>query len=233
MLRTGIAVGAALVVTCAFGVTPAHAARITLEGTGFQVAARLGVISVSPSRPYTVTFASAELRERYVPHLTAAVAQMRAAGVKVTIGGLEHVDPAVCPPWGHVQYTQTYRPMGRGGYSRGMPCPAPEKGVAAGGVVTMDSEYFDGTWVIAPHQLRNTFVHEMLHTFGLGHPNRDLDGDGGVEYYECATGSHGTRPVMCSPNGGHGTARSAGRLTAFDIAGLKALLANSRHSVTG
>ena len=78
---------------------------------------------------------------------------------------MEHVDPAACPPWGHIQYTQTYRPMGRGGYSRGMPCPAPDKGVAAGGVVTMDSEYFDGTWVIAycacPHHASGEVVDKL------------------------------------------------------------------------
>ncbi|WP_314172517.1 zinc metalloprotease [Streptomyces winkii] len=227
MLRTGIAVGAALVVTCAFGVTPAHAARLTVRGTGFQVAARLGVTSVSPSRPYTVTFASAELKRRYTPHLTGAVAQLRAAGVRITVGGVESVDPAGCPSWGHIQYTQTYRPMGRGGYSRGMPCPYPEDGVAAGGVVTMDSEYFDGTWHIPAHKLRNTFVHEMLHTLGLDHPNRDLDGDGTVGRYECVAGPGGVKPVMCSPNGGFTTQYGAGRLTAFDTAGLRAMLANA------
>jgi hypothetical protein len=226
MLRTGIAVGAALVVTCAFGVTPAHAARLTLAGTGFQVAARLGVTSVSPSRPYTVTFASAELKRRYTPYLTAAVAQVRAAGLKLTIGGVESVEPSRCPPWGHIQYTQTYRPLGLGGYSRGMPCPDPGKGVAAGGIVTMDSEYFDGTWHIAPYKLRNTFVHELLHTLGLDHPNIDVDGDGAVERYECATGSHGTRPVMCSPSGGY-RSPNAGKLTGFDLAGLRAMLANA------
>ncbi|SCK41133.1 hypothetical protein [Streptomyces sp. WMMB 322] len=234
MLRTGIAVGAALVVTCAFNVPPAHAARVvTLAGPGFQVAARSGVTSVSPSRSYTITFASVRLRERYVPHLTDGVAQLRAAGVKVTIGGVEDVDPAVCPPRGHIQFTQTYRPVGRGGYSRGMPCPAPEKGVAAGGVVTMDSEYFDGTWDIAPHKLRNTFTHEMLHVFGLGHPNLDRDGDGSVEPYECVTDPHGTSPVMCSPNGGHRSAAGAGRLTGFDVAGIRALLANFGLSGSG
>ncbi|NLU71732.1 hypothetical protein HCC61_03355 [Streptomyces sp. HNM0575] len=232
MLRTGVAVGAALVVTCAFGVTPARSSPgpPTLAGPGFQVAARLGVTSVSPSRPYTVTFASDGLKQRYTPYLTAAVAQMRAAGVRIGIGGTESVDPGRCPPWGHIQYTQTYRPLNRGGYSRGMPCPGPAGGVAAGGIVTMDSEYFDGTWHIAPYQLRNTFVHEMLHTFGLDHPNRDLDGDGKAGAYECVTGPGGVRPVMCSPNGGYKSASSAGRLTPYDMAALRAMLANARRA---
>lgn len=227
MLRTGVAVGAALVVTCAFGVTPARSTPgPTLAGPGFQVAARLGITSVSPSRPYTVTFASVRLKKRYVPYLTGAVAQLRATGVRIRIGGAESVDTGRCPPWGHIQYTQSYRPLGRGGYSRGMPCPGPSKGVAAGGIVTMDSEYFDGTWHIAPYQLRNTFVHELLHTLGLDHPNRDLDGDGAARAYECVAGPGGVSPVMCSPNGGHKGA-DAGGLTAFDTAGVEALLTNS------
>jgi hypothetical protein len=233
MLRTGIAVGAALVVTCAFGVAPAHAARLTLRGTGFQVASRLGVTAVAPARRYTVTFSSARLKKRYTPYLRAAVEQAGAVGMRITIGGVESVDPAGCPPWGHIQYTQTYRPVERGGYSLGMPCTDPVDGVAAGGVVTMDSEYFDGTWRIAPYKLRNTFVHEMLHTLGLDHPNRDLDGDGAAEPYECAAGPGGLKPVMCSPNGGGSTPSGAGRLTPFDAAGLRALLANGERQGAG
>lgn len=153
--------------------------------------------------------------------------------MKLAVGGVEDVDPARCPPWGHIQYTQTYRPTGRGGYSSGMPCPDPADGVSTGGVVTMDSEYFDGTWRIAPYKLRNTFVHEMLHTLGLGHPNRDLDGDGAAEPYECAAGPRGVTPVMCLPNGGHRTAGTAGGLTSFDSVGLRALLANAQHQGGG
>jgi hypothetical protein len=237
MLRTGAAAGAALVVVCAFGTfgtKPASAAPPqTLAGTGFRVAARLGVTSVSPSRTYTVTFASARLKKRYAPYLTGAVAQMRAAGVRIAMGGVESVDPARCPPWGHIQYTQTYRPLGRGGYSKGLPCPHPAKGVAAGGVVTMDSEYFDGTWHMTPHELRNTFVHEMLHTLGLDHPNLDLDGDGEAARYECVTGPDGVKPVMCSPNGGYADAAAAGRLTPFEEKALRAMLANARGAGAG
>lgn len=227
MLRTGMAVGTALVVTCAFCVTPAHAARLTVNGSGFRLATRLGVTSVSPSRQYEVTFASVELKRRYKPHLTAAAAQLRAAGMKMSVGGVERADPPGCPPVGNIHYTEEYRPAGRGGYSLGMPCRHPERGVAAGGVVTMDSEYGDGTWHMAPHRLRNTAVHEMLHALGLDHPNLDLDGDGAASPYECPTGAHGTRPVMCSPNGGYANAR-AGRLTGFDLAAVDALLANAR-----
>ncbi|WP_070017962.1 hypothetical protein [Streptomyces nanshensis] len=233
MLRTGIAAGAALVMTCAFGVTPESGARPAVRGTGFQVASRLGVTAVSPVRPYTVTFGSAGLKTRYTPYLTAAARQLREAGVRIRIGGGESVAADRCPPRGHIHYTQAYRPVRRGGYSLGLPCTAPPDGVAAGGVVTMDSEYFDGTWDIAPYKLRNTFVHELLHTLGLDHPNRDLDGDGTAGPYECVTGPGGVRPVMCSPNGGHRTPESAGRLTRFDLDGVRALLANAQRQGAG
>lgn len=228
MLRTGTALGTALIVTCAFSVTPAHAARLTVNGTGFRLATRLGVTSVSPSRHYEITFASAELKRRYAPHLRPAAAQLRQVGVRMSVGGVERVDGARCPPEGHIHYTEKYRPAGRGGFSLGVPCPYPARGVAAGGVVTMDSEYRDGTWRMAPYHLRNTAVHEMLHAFGLDHPNLDLDGDGAVSPHECPrAGPRGVRPVMCSPNGGYADA-AAGRLTPFDLAAVSALLANHR-----
>jgi hypothetical protein len=227
MLRTGIVFGTALTVMCALAVTPVHAAELVTKGTGFKLTTQLGVTSVSPSRPYTVTFASAELKKRYAPRLTVAVSQLRSAGLKVSIGGVERTDPPKCPPAGHIQYTERYRPMKMGGYSRWITCPDPVSGVAEGGVVIMDSEYYDGSWYISPHKLRNTIVHEMLHTLGLGHPNLDLNRNGVVETYECVATSHGAKPVMCSPNGGYETSR-AGRLTAYDIDGIKALLANAR-----
>ena len=118
--------------------------------------------------------------------------------MRISLGGVEPVRPGVCPPPGHIQFTETYRPLGRGGFSKGMPCPDPPQGVAAGGVVAMNSEYFDGSWYISPHKLRNTFVHELLHTLGLDHTNTDLDEDGVVEAYECVTDAGGRRPVMCS-----------------------------------
>jgi hypothetical protein len=227
MLRTGIIFGTALTVTCALAVTPVHAAQLVTAGTGFKLATQLGVTSVSPSRPYTITFASAELKKRYAPRLTAAVSQLRSAGLKVSIGGVETAEPPKCPPEGHIRYTERYRPMKTGGYSRGITCPDPVSGVARGGAVIMDSEYYDGSWHISRHKLRNTIVHEMLHTLGLGHPNLDLNKNGVVETYECAATSHGDKPLMCSPSGGYETSR-AGRLTAYDIAGVKALLANAK-----
>ncbi|HWM39414.1 MAG TPA: hypothetical protein VNS49_20085 [Streptomyces sp.] len=231
MLRTGIIFGTALTVTCALAVipaTPVHASAPTTKGTGFKLTTQFGVTSVSPSRRYEVTFASADLKKRYAPYLTTAVSQVKSAGVKIAIGGVEQVDRAKCPPPGHIQYTEMYRPLGRGGYSQGVPCPHPANGVAAGGIVAMNSEYFDGTWHISAYKLRNTFVHEMLHALGLDHPNLDLNHNGVVEAYECVATSHGNKPVMCSPNGGYSTA-NAGKLTGYDTNGIKALLANARQ----
>ncbi|HEV7628062.1 MAG TPA: hypothetical protein VGO89_16330 [Streptomyces sp.] len=228
MLRTSIIVGTALTVLCALAVTPVHAAvPLTTKGTGFKLTTQLGVTSISPARQYTVTFASADLKKRYAPNLTIAVAQLKAAGVKISVGGVETVVAAKCPPKGHIQYTQQYRPLGKGGYSQGMPCSYPPNGVAVGGIVAMDSEYFDGSWYISPYKLHNTFVHEMLHTLGLDHPNLDLNRNGVVETYECVATSYGNKPVMCSPNGGYKTS-NAGRLTAYDIAGIRALLTNAK-----
>ncbi|GAA2309857.1 hypothetical protein OHT20_06560 [Streptomyces caniferus] len=39
--------------------------------------------------------------------------------------------------------------------------------------------------------------------------------------------SYGNTPIMCSPNGGYKTS-NAGRLTGYDVNGLKALLANAK-----
>lgn len=233
MLRTGLIFGTALTVTCALAVTPVRAdALLTTQGDGFRLTTQFGVSAVDPSRPYRVTFASAELERRYSPYLTDAAAQLRAAGVRITVGGVEHGDAAECPPVGHIRYTEEHRPMGRGGFSRGLPCPHPAGGLAAGGVVAMDREYFDGSWYISPYKLRNTFVHEMLHVLGLDHPNRDLNGNGVVETYECAASEKGVKPVMCSPNGGY-RGSGAGKLTPFDLDGVEALLANAARRGTG
>ncbi|GGO52684.1 hypothetical protein GCM10012287_37530 [Streptomyces daqingensis] len=227
MLRSSLIFGTAMAVTCALAVTPVRADTLVTQGHGFKLTTQFGVSALSPDRPYTVTFASADLKKRYTPHLTKAVAQLRAAGLNMAVGGVEEVAGSACPPQGHVHYTEEHRPMGRGGYSRGAPCPHPADGVAAGGVVSMDSEYFDGSWYISPYKLRNTFVHEMLHVLGLDHPNLDLNRNGIVETYECVATPSGVKPVMCSPNGGRRSSE-AGTLTVHDLDGIEALLANGR-----
>lgn len=226
-MRRTLAVAAAISV-CTLTTAPAGAAALTIKGTGWNLTSRLGVTGLSPSRSYTVTFATAAMKARYTPYLTAAVAQAKAVGVKLALGGVETVNPAKCGPVGHVQITEMYRPLQRPGYSQGMPCPHPPKGVGIGGIAAIDSEYFDGSYRIDTYVVRNTVVHEMLHALGLDHPNVDLDKDGVVENFECVATSYGNKPIMCDPNGGYRTTADAGKLTGFDLNGLKALLANAR-----
>ncbi|MGW7487277.1 hypothetical protein [Streptomyces sp. NPDC054786] len=226
-MRKTLAVAAALA-ACALTAAPGRPAELLATGSGWKLATRLGVTSLSPSRQYTITFATAAMKSRYTPYLTAAVSQVKAAGVKLVIGGVEFVNPAKCGPVGHIQYTEMYRPLGRGGYSQAMPCPHPPKGVGTGGIVAIDTEYWDGSWPMPEYKLRNTLVHEPLHALGLDHPNLDLNKDGKAVDGECVATRYGNTPVMCSPNGGYRTSASMGRLTGFDTAGLKALLANAR-----
>ncbi|WP_406474632.1 hypothetical protein [Streptomyces platensis] len=219
---------AAALAVCALAAVPTQAATLATKGTGWQLTTQLGVTSLSPGRQYTITFATSAMKTRYTPYLTAAVAQAKAAGLKLAIGGVEPVNPAKCGPVGHIQFTELYRPLGRPGFSQGMPCPNPPKGVGTGGIVAIDSEYWDGTWPMPAYKLRNTLVHEPLHALGLDHPNLDLNKDGKTADYECAANPSGETPIMCSPNGGYRTAPGMGRLTGFDLNGLKALLANAR-----
>ncbi|MGP8297060.1 hypothetical protein ACTPOK_03645 [Streptomyces inhibens] len=228
-MRKTLVLAAALAASaCALAATPTQAATITTKGIGWKLATQLGVTSLSPSRQYTITFATAAMKTRYTPYLTAAVSQINAARVHLKIGGVETVDPNKCGPVGHIQIMEMYRPMGRGGYSQGMPCPNPPRGVGAGGIVAIDSEYWDGTWPMQTYKLRNTIVHEPLHALGLDHPNVDLNKDGKVADYECVAAAYGNTPIMCSPNGGYKTAGNMGKLVGYDIDGLKALLANAR-----
>lgn len=226
-MHKALPVAAALAV-CALAALPTQAATLTTKGRGWKLTTQLGVTSLSPGRQYTITFATSAMKTRYTPYLTAAVSQAKAAGLKLAIGGVEPVNPAKCGPVGHIQFTELYRPLGRAGYSQGMPCPNPSKGVGTGGIVAIDSEYWDGTWPIPAYKLRNTLVHEPLHALGLDHPNLDLNKDGKTADYECVAAPSGETPIMCSPNGGYRTSPGTGRLTGFDLDGLKALLANAR-----
>lgn len=188
---------AAALAVCALAAVPTQAATLATKGTGWQLTTQLGVTSLSPGRQYTITFATSAMKTRYTPYLTAAVAQAKAAGLKLAIGGVEPVNPAKCGPVGHIQFTELYRPLGRPGFSQGMPCPNPPKGVGTGGIVAIDSEYWDGTWPMPAYKLRNTLVHEPLHALGLDHPNLDLNKDGKTADYECAATPPG-RPRSCA-----------------------------------
>lgn len=205
----------------------AAATGITTQGTGWKLTDWLGVYAASPSETYTITFETEAMRQRYTPYYTEALKQINAAGLHITVGGVEPVDINKCGPKNHIQVTERYRPVGTPGWSKGVPCPYQPKGLGIGGLVIYDSEYWDGTWYIPQARLRNTIVHEPLHALGLDHPNTDLDKDGVVEPYECVATSYGNKPIMCSPSGGYQTS-NAGKLVGYDVNGVKALIANAR-----
>ncbi|MGW7247716.1 hypothetical protein [Streptomyces decoyicus] len=225
-MRKTLACAAATLAACALTATPTHAAALKAAGTGWKLTTQLGVTSISPSKTYTITFATETMRKRYTPLLTPAVAQINSAGVHLKLGGVEPVNPSKCGPAGHIQITELYRPMGRAGFSQGMPCPNPPKGVGIGGIVAYDSEYWTG-YKIETYKLRNTIVHEPLHALGLDHPNQ-RDATGTEIPYACVATSYGNTPIMCSPNGGYKTTTNMGKLTGYDLNGLKALIANAR-----
>jgi hypothetical protein len=233
-LKKSLALAAALIavsVTAAVPAAPASAASVVTKGTGWKLATQLGVTSASPSQTYTVTYESETVRKWYAPQIQRAVDQINASTeLNLAIGGVEPMSPASCGPDFHIQVMELTNPMGadKPGWSQGMPCPNPAKGMSRGGVVAMNSTYRDGSWNITQTHLQNTAVHEMLHAVGLDHPNVDLDKDGTVEPGECVATSYGNKPVLCSPNGGYGTWQNVGRLVGYDINGINQLLANAR-----
>lgn len=228
MTKTRIAIAGVVAATLACIATPANAATLTLSGTGWKAGVVHNITSIRPSQQYTVTFSSATTKNLTAKYLTKALPQINAAGVKLVIGGVETVEAGKCPPRGHIWIQRKYRPLGKAGFSRALPCYDSSDNSAFGGVVQMDSEYYDGTLKYPTYKMYNFHVHEVLHALGLEHPNYDKDRDGKVENYECVTTSYGNRPVMCSPNGGYSTSTNMGKLVGYDINGLKAMLNNAR-----
>lgn len=228
MQTRSAALFAATVAATALAVSPAHAATITTSGVGHKILTSENITSVKPSQQYTVTFASATVKNQTAKYLARALPQIKAAGVKLTVGGTETVAAGKCPSRGHIHFTEVYRPLGSAGMSRALPCYDTTDKTAWGGIVQMDSEYYDGSWPLPTYMMWNSHVHEMLHILGLDHPNYDKDKDGRVEDYECVATSYGNRPLMCSPNGGYKTAANMGKLVGYDINGVKALIANAQ-----
>jgi len=235
LLKRTLAIAATLAATAALATSSAGtatAASVVTSGTGWKTVTQLGVTSASPSQTYTVTYESDAVRKFYAPQIQRAVDQINATtDLNIAIGGVEPMQPDKCGPDFHIQVMELRNPMGddKPGWSQGMPCPHPPKGMSKGGVVAMNSTYRSGEWSsISQTQLQNTAVHEVLHAVGLDHPNYDKDGDGSVENYECVATSYGNKPIMCSPNGGYSTWNNVGRLVGYDINGIKQLVANAR-----
>ncbi|MFJ8677263.1 hypothetical protein [Streptomyces sp. NPDC093589] len=200
------------------------------SGTGWRAATISAVYAIDPNQQFTITFPSQALKDRYTPYLTAALAQLNTAGVKVAIGGIEAINYAVVPPQGHIQFNEVYRPMGTPGYSQGLPCWNTATNRVWGGFVLIDSEYWDGSWTISETKKKNVIPHELCHALGLDHCNSDMNNDGVIATFETVKDSAGVSPLMTSPNGGYQDSR-AGTLTPYDLNGIKALVAN--HTAVG
>ncbi|RAJ70305.1 hypothetical protein K378_01470 [Streptomyces sp. Amel2xB2] len=228
MLRRPAIVAAAIAATVALTATQASAVTVTTVGSGWKVFTAKNVTSIKPSQQYTVTFESTATKNLTAKYLAQAVPQINAAGVKLTVGGVETVAAGKCAPRGHIHVTRVYQPLGKKGFSRALPCYDTTDNSAFGGIVQMDSEYYDGRNTLPTANMWNVHVHEMLHVLGLDHPNVDLNRDGTVADYECVQTSYKNKPLMCSPSGGYKTATNQGKLLAYDINGLKALLANAK-----
>lgn len=195
-------------------------------GTGWRITSQFRTYCLSPSRQYTITFPTQALKDRYVPYLTTAVAQLVGVGVNLVIGGIETPDYSTVPPQGHIQYGEAYRPVGTPGYSQGLPCYNTADNSVWGGYVLIDTEYWDGSWTLTEVKRKNILVHELGHALGLDHCNSDTNNDGLVGSYETVKDSSGISPIMTSPNGGYQDSR-AGQLTPYDLNGIKQLLANA------
>ena len=230
-----LAVTAVTAVLLLAATPPAEAATGPVyAGRGWKIETSQGIYSLNPD-PYQIVFADDTARAKIKPYLAKPAAQVTAVtGVQVTVtDDLDATPIEYCPPRHRIVVHYAYRPSGPAGYSRALPCYDILNGSAWGGHILMDSEYWTTANWFSTDPVKNdayranAVTHELGHILGLDHPNTDLDSDGTVESYECVTTATGTRPLMCSPNGGYYNSVDAGRFTPpFDEPGLKQLAAN-------
>ncbi|MCX5522603.1 hypothetical protein OG342_06960 [Streptomyces bobili] len=213
---------------------PAAAATPVYSGTGWKILTGEGIYSLHPD-PYEIVWADTTARSKLKPYMAKPSSQVSTVtGVQIRVTDTIDLTPATsCPPRHRIVVHYTYRPMGLKGMSQARPCYAIADGSAWGGHVLMDSEYWTtASWfstdpVKNESYRKNATSHEILHILGLDHPNYDRDGDGTIEAAECVTTSTGTRPLMCSPNGGYYNSTDAGKGTlSFEEPGLRQLIAN-------
>lgn len=204
------------------------------NGRGWKILTSEGIYSLHPD-PYEIVFADTTARAKLKAYLIKPAAQVTSVtGVQVTVTDTIDLTPAdVCPPRHRIVVHYGHQPMGISGMSQARPCYSVADGSAWGGHVLVDSEYWTTPSWFSTDPVKNdayrwnAVSHELGHVLGLDHPNTDVDGDGTVEPYECVTTASGTRPLMCSPNGGYLNTLDAGRFTPpFDEPGLKQLAAN-------
>ncbi|MCX5000913.1 hypothetical protein [Streptomyces longwoodensis] len=201
-------------------------------GTGWKADTANGIYSVSPD-PYTIVFADATARTKLSGYFTRPATQLAGIGIKLTVSTTIDTSTSLCPARHRIIVHYTYRPLGVKGMSQARSCYDMTDGSAWGGHILMDTEYWtSSSWFSTTATLnevyrRNAVTHELGHILGLAHPNYDRDKDGRIEDFECVKNTSSWTPVLCAPNGGNRTATYAGNfVTAYDLAGLKQLLAN-------
>jgi hypothetical protein len=204
------------------------------EGRGWRINTARGIHSLHPD-PYAIVFADTTARTELTPYLTKPAAQITTVtGVRFTVTTLiDTTPPDQCPPRHRIVLHYQPQPIGAAGLSEARSCYDTTDHSAWGGHVLMDSSYwtqpawFSSDPVKNDAYRANAVAHELGHVAGLAHPNYDRDGDGTTEPYECVTTATGTRPLLCSPNGGYLNTVDAGRFTPpFDEPGLRQLAAN-------
>ncbi|MFJ1747192.1 hypothetical protein ACIOJD_13240 [Streptomyces sp. NPDC088116] len=105
-LTGAIAAAVALLATA----NPAVAADRPLEGNGWRLQSKHRITSIAPGTAFTITFTSTALKTKYTPYLTRSIAQLKAEGVNISIGGVTNIDPGMCPPTkGTIQFAEVYR----------------------------------------------------------------------------------------------------------------------------
>lgn len=203
------------------------------KGTGWALISPDQTTSLAPVT-YTIEFDSTAARTKLTPYLKLAAAntQKLTPGTKFVVSTI--IQPRAttgCQKAGTIVVSLEYRPMMKKGYSWAGNCFRLTDHSLFSGVIRIDTEWFYKSWFSTnattnTYRIRNSVTHEFGHAIGLGHPNTDRDRDGTVENYECPKNTDGSRPLMCSPNGGRVTSTGAGNYTALDTPGLKALVSN-------
>jgi hypothetical protein len=228
-----IAAGAALALLPA--VSASAASTQIYSGKGWKALA--GIHSLSgDGTGYTIQFASADAKTKLSPAAKQAAAQLTSVtGIKFTISTTIKASTEACAttPRHVLTLGAKYRPLdGQAGMSGGWNCYNTADHSAWGGWAWIDTEYFTvPNWfstdkTVNASKIKNAITHELGHTIGLDHPNKDLNGDGTVAGFECDLTSDKFLPVMCSPNGGYTAAATGGNFTSLETPGLKQLAAN-------
>lgn len=212
------------------------------KGTGWQLensttAKGDGIHALDPSATYTVTFANSAARSALSYYFTPLAAWMaKETGAKFKVSGTDLPEPTSCatlPVHTIIVNLKTRPTPGAVGMSHTSPCYDTRNDTEYGAWIDMDKEYWDhpgwfsGTGrntTLDYAMIWNAGAHEFGHAVGLDHPNV-RDASGAPKAYACVKNSAGWRPLMCSPNGGP-TTRAGINYTAYDIAGIKQLVAN-------